>query len=199
MKFEIAPLDSYAERITIGIAYLGGLLTLPLLFAYLSNLRWGGLLIPIAVAVSMALFLLLAYAAQPVAYIVEDNRLRIQRRWWRTLDIPFTRITGVSSAPALASMPRAGLRFAFNPGVFGYQGPFRLDPYGEAFFLATNRERLVAVARQGTTTLIISPARPRVFMEALNDKRSQHALRAMTGAGMDDRPKARVEKYRNPK
>ncbi len=187
MKFEIAPLDSYAERITIGIAYLGGLLTLPLLFAYLSNLRWGGLLIPTAVAVSIALFLLLAYAAQPLAYIVEDDRLRIQRRWWRTLDIPFTRITGVSLAPALAGMPRAGLRFAFNPGVFGYQGPFRLDPYGEAFFLATNRERLVAVARQRTTSLIISPARPRAFMETLNDKRSQHALRAMTEEGMTER------------
>ena len=52
-----------------------------------------------------------------------------------------------ASAAALADVPRRGLRFAFNAGIFGYQGPFRLAPYGEVFFLATDRARLVAVAR----------------------------------------------------
>jgi hypothetical protein len=35
------------------------------------------------------------------------------------------------------------------------------------FFVATNRERLVALARRDRTPLLISPARPREFVEAL--------------------------------
>lgn len=186
MKFDTAPLDSYAERITTGVAYLGGLLTLPLFFAYLSNLRWGGLLIPSALALPIALFLLLAYAFQPTSYTIEEDQLVIQRRWMRALKIPFEKITGVSSAPTLAGMPRAGLRFAFNPGVFGYQGPFRLDPYGQAFFLATNRERLVALARQSAPPLIISPAQPRAFIDALNDHRGRQALQEMAQMAASD-------------
>ncbi len=180
MRFDAAPLDGYAERVTMGVAYLGGLLTLPLFFAYLSNTRWSGLVIPFALAIPIALFLLLAYAFQPVAYIIEDDQLIIKRRWMRAMKVPFTQITGVSGVSALADIPRVGLRFAFNPGLFGYQGPFHLDPYGEAFFLATNRERLVAIARQSATPLIVSPARPRAFIETLINQRSQHALQALS-------------------
>ncbi|MCU0493660.1 MAG: PH domain-containing protein [Chloroflexaceae bacterium] len=179
VKFDVAPLDKYASRITIGLAYLGGLLMLPLLFAYLSNLRWGGLLTPVALALPLAIFLLLAYAMQPVAYIIEEERLLVKRRWFRPLEVPFSKISSVTLATHLGDVPRRGLRFAFNPGVFGYQGPFRLTPYGETFFLATNRERLVAVSRAPATPLIISPARPREFVAALNDKRGSQALREL--------------------
>jgi hypothetical protein len=181
MRFEAAPLDEYASRITSGLAYLGGLLMLPLLFAYLANLRWGGLLIPTALALPLAIFLLLCYAAQPSAYLVEDDALVVRRRWLRLMRIPLEQITGASPATYLADVPRRGLRFAFNPGVFGYLGPFRLDPYGETFFLATNRARLVSVARAGRAPLIVSPARPREFVEALNERRAQAAMRELTG------------------
>jgi hypothetical protein len=70
----------------------------------------------------------------------------------------------------LASIPQRGLRFAFNPGIFGYQGPYRLAPYGEAFMLATNRERLVSLAREGRPPLIISPEQPRAFMNELTER-----------------------------
>lgn len=178
-SFSAAPLDRYAIRVTVGVAYLGGLLMLPLLFAYLSNLRWGGLLIPSALALPLAIFLLLAYAFQPVSYVLEPDALTIRRRWARNLRVPYDQISGVSVAATLADMPRYGLRFAFNPGIFGYQGPFRLDPYGQAFFLATNRERLVAIARQSTLPLIVSPERPREFVARINDERGRRALEAI--------------------
>ena len=187
MRFEAAPLDEYASRVTIGLAYLGGLLMLPLLFAYLANLRWAGLLIPTALALPLAIFLLLSYAAQPSAYLVEQADLVVRRRWWQTLRIPLDKISGASTATYLADVPRRGLRFAFNPGIFGYLGPFRLAPYGETFFLATNRSRLVSVARHGLPPLILSPARPREFVEALNDQRAQAAMRelvATPGGGL---------------
>ncbi len=208
MRFEVAPLDAYASRVTSGLAYLGGLLMLPLLFAYLANLRWGGLLIPPALALPLAIFLLLNYAAQPSAYIIEDVALVVRRRWWRALRVPLDVISGASAATYLSDVPRHGLRFAFNPGVFGYLGPFRLAPYGETFFLATNRERLVSVARLGRPPLILSPARPREFVEALNDRRTQAAMReliAISGGGLgaaDPRKEtfiASATRYRFPK
>lgn len=174
--FAAAPLDIYARRLTAGLAYLGGLLMLPLLFAYLANLRWAGLIVPVALALAVAVFLLLTYAAQPRRYEIGERQLVVRRRLLPPLRVPFTIISGASSAAHLADVPRRGLRFAFNAGIFGYQGPFRLAPYGEVFFLATNRERLVAVARDGRVPLILSPERPRAFVEALNDQRTRRAM-----------------------
>jgi hypothetical protein len=190
LVFRAAALDSYATRITTGLAYLGGLLMLPLFFAYLANLRWSGLIVPVALALALAVFLLLSYAAQPTEYVVEAAQLRVRRRWLRALKLPLGELGAVSAAPTLAEVPRRGLRFAFNAGVFGYQGPFRLDPYGEVFFLATNRERLVAIARPGTTALIVSPERPRAFTEALNEARAQYALDQLS-AGATGEEKSR--------
>jgi hypothetical protein len=170
INFRAARLDPYAARITSGVAYLGGLLMVPLLFAYLSNLRWDGLLIPTALALPIGLFLLLSYAFQPLQYMLDDTHLTIKRRWFRALKIPLEQITAASAAPGLAGIPQRGLRFAFNPGIFGYQGPYRLAPYGEAFMLATNRERLVSLAREGRPPLIISPEQPRAFMTELNER-----------------------------
>lgn len=176
LSYGAAPLDQYALRLTTGLAYLGGLLMLPLLFAYLANLRWSGLIIPVALAVAVAGFLLLTYASQPRLYELTGDSLIVRRRLWRPLRVPLKAIAGASVASSLADLPRRGLRFAFNAGIFGYQGPFRLAPYGELFFLATNRARLVAVARQGRTTLVISPDSPRAFVEALNRLRTEEAM-----------------------
>lgn len=149
---------------------------LPLLFAYLANLRWDGLLIPVALALAVALFLLLTYIAQPRLYELTAEHLVVRRRLWRALHVPLDIVTGASLATPLSDVPVRQVRFAFNAGIFGYQGPFRLAPYGEVFFLATNRARLVAVARQGRTPLIVSPDSPRAFVEAINELRTQRAL-----------------------
>ena len=189
-RFDAAPLDSYAEQITSGIAMLGGVLTLPALFLYLSGMLLNGVAVTgvvttMAVALAMVVWLLLNYAVQPTAYIIEEKRVLIKRRWARAMPVPFEQIAGVSTAAGLADMPRFGLRRSFNAGVFGYQGPFRLEQYGAVFFVATNRERLVALARRDRTPLIISPARPRDFVEDLRDalaKRPDVAEEALPAA-----------------
>lgn len=189
--FAVAPLDPYAERITTGIAMLGGILMLPALFLYLSRILLAGIavtgvVVTVAIAVALAVWLLLNYAVQPTSYTIAGEHLVIRRRWARAMRIPFKEIAGVSSAAALADVPRFGLRRSFNAGVFGYHGPFRLDPYGAVFFVATHRERLVAVARTSRPPLILSPARPRDFIEVLRealikqpttDKDTQNELR----------------------
>ncbi len=198
-QFAVAPLDSYTTRVTSGVAYLGGLLMLPLLFAYLSNLRWSGLSIPVAFAVVLALLLLLAFATQPVAYRLEQNDLVIVRKWLPALRIPLDKITAASSASRLSGIPNEGLRFAFNPGIFGYQGPFYLAPYGRAFLLATSREHLVSLARTADPPLILSPARPRLFIETLNTRLAERAAEAMQQntsspeAGAQGGPTTRLE------
>lgn len=173
-SYTAAALDSYAERITSGVAMLGGMLMLPTLFLYLSGLLVAGIaltgaVVTVAVALALAVWLTLNYAIQPVAYVVANDALIIRRRWMRALRIPFKQIAGVSLAGALADVPRFGLRRSFNAGVFGYYGLFHLDPYGRAFFAATHRERFVAVARYDAPSLIVSPARPREFVETLRE------------------------------
>jgi hypothetical protein len=170
--YPVAPLDPYAERITSGIAMLGGVLMLPALFLYLSGFLFTGVgvtgaVITAAVALALAVWLVLNYAVQPTSYEIQADRVLIRRRWARAMPVLFKEIIGVSAATALADVPRFGLRRSFNAGVYGYQGPFRLDPYGAVFFIATNRERLVALARRESSPLIVSPARPREFVEAL--------------------------------
>ena len=172
--FDAAPLDSYAERITTGIAMLGGLLLLPALFLFLSGFLLDGIaitgvVITVAVALALELWLVLNYAVQPTSYQIEHDQIVIRRRWTRAMPVPFKQIVGVSLAAVLADVPRFGLRRSFNAGVFGYQGPFELERYGRVFFVATNRERLVAVARADRPPLILSPARPREFVEALRE------------------------------
>ena len=167
--FDAAPLDSYAERITTGVAMIGGVLMLPALFSFLSGVRADAVVVAVAIAATLAAFLLLNYAAQPVRYELERDRLIIRRRWWRRLRVPYSHILGVSEAPAMADLPRTGLRRAFNAGVFGYEGPFDLDPYGKVAMSATNRERLVALARSTQAPLLISPARPKPFVDALRE------------------------------
>lgn len=180
-----APLDDYALRLTTGLAYLGGLLVLPLLFAYLANMRWDGLLVPVALAIAIAIFLGLTFAFQPRSYEIRADTLLIRRRLWWPLRIPLAVIGQAAPATALADLPKRGLRFAFNAGIFGYQGPFRLDPYGEVFMLATDRSRLVAIARYERTTLLVSPGSPRAFTEALNAARTDAALRALDAPELD--------------
>lgn len=172
--FPSAALDPYAQQITNGIAMLGGVLMLPTLFLYLSGLLIAGValtgaLLTVAIALALATWLVLSYASQPLAYVIARDELVIRRRWARALRVPLKRIAGVSPAGALADVPRFGLRRSFNAGVFGYHGPFQLVPYGKVFFAATHRERLVAVARYEEMPLIISPARPREFVEALRE------------------------------
>jgi hypothetical protein len=172
--FDAAALDPYAERITTGIAMLGGLLLLPALFLFLSGFLMGGVaitgvVVTVAVALALELWLVLNYAVQPTSYTIEKDRLLIRRRWARAMPVPFKEIAGVSLASALADVPRFGLRRSFNAGVFGYQGPFELERYGRVFFVATNRERLIAVARRDRPPLIVSPARPRDFVEELRE------------------------------
>lgn len=167
--FDAAPLDSYAERITTGVALVGGVLMLPALFSFLSGIQAGAVIIGVALAAALAAFLFLNYAVQPTRYEIEADRLLVRRRLWRRTAVPYKRILGVSEAAAMADVPRFGLRQAFNAGVFGYEGPFQLDPYGRIFLSATNRERLVALARLESMPLLISPARPKAFVEALRE------------------------------
>jgi hypothetical protein len=172
--FEAAALDPYAERITTGIAMVGGVLMLPILFWYLSGMinyaiAVPGIVISAALGLAMATWLALNYAAYPKSYEIKDDQLIIRRHWLHAMKIPLHDILGVSGAAALADVPRRGLRRSFNAGVFGYHGPFQLAEYGQAFFAATHRERLVAIARRDKMTIIISPQRPRDFTEALRE------------------------------
>lgn len=178
MVFRVSPLDQFAVRVTTIVSYIGGFFMLPLLFAYLSNNRWNGLYIPTSFAILLAIFLLLNYASQPTAYRIDPEHLVVRRRWFWAVRVPLVEITRVSQASALSNVPHTGLRFAFNPGVFGYQGPFYLAPYGSAFFLATDRAKLVSVSRRFASPLILSPDKPYDFIDSIMVKLNEERVLA---------------------
>lgn len=179
--FTVADLDPYARRITVGVAYLGGLLALPMLFAYLADLRWDGLLVPLALAAALAVFLLLAYAFQARQLRLTADALVIERRLAPAWRIAYREISGVSPAAGLDDLARRRARWGLNAGVFGYLGPFSLAPYGRISLLATDLTRLVAVARPGHLPLLLSPHAPRAFIEAFNRARAEAATKALQG------------------
>src|SRR3954464_15859308 len=101
--YPVAPLDPYAERITSGIAMLGGVLMLPTLFLYLSGFLLTGVgvtgaVITAAVALTLAVWLVLNYRAQPPSYEIRADRVLIRRRWARAMPLPFKDLVGVSTA-----------------------------------------------------------------------------------------------------
>jgi hypothetical protein len=175
-RFEAAPLDDYAARITTGLAYLGGILLLPLLFSFLSFIPIPGLVIPAGLSLALLAFLLVCYCMQPLVYEVGPDKVLVRRRFWPAMKIPFSEIQMVSIAAGMADVPRLGVRSAFNAGVFGYLGPFQLQPYGRVFFVATNCRRLVAIARYNKLPLLLSPLQSNAFLDALNAKRASFAV-----------------------
>src|SRR5687767_1865931 len=91
-SYPVAPLDPYAERITSGIAMLGGVLMLPALFLYLSGFLLTGIgvtgaVITAAVALALAVWLVLNYAVQPTSYEIQADRVLIRRRWARAMPL----------------------------------------------------------------------------------------------------------------
>jgi hypothetical protein len=173
--FIVADLDPYARQVTSGVAYLGGLLALPLLFAYLAGLRWDGLTVPTALALALAVFLFFSYAGQARRLRIEAQQLVIERAVGPAIRLPYREISAVTAVAGMDDLMKRGTRWRFNAGVFGYQGPFSLAPYGRLNMLATDLTRLVAIARPGLPPLLISPQAPRAFVEALNLARAEAA------------------------
>jgi hypothetical protein len=173
-QFPAAMLDQYAERISTGIAMLGGVLMLPALFWYLSGIAvalgiLSGILVCVGLALAMAVWLLLGYAAQPVSYRIAKEHLIIKRRWLRSLKTPLKDIAGVAPTGAFTDASRRGVRRALNFGVFGYHGRFQLAPYGQVYLAASNLAKIVAIARPNQPPLLISPDQPRALVDALRE------------------------------
>ena len=95
----------------------------------------------------------------------------IERRWQRAVRIGYETIEAVTVLPVAADM--RATRFAFNAGVFGYQGPFISERYGRFFAYATDRDKTVAIARRGAPMLVVSPLLPFAFVGALREALTQ--------------------------
>lgn len=171
-----APLDAVSQRLTQGFVLVGGISTLPALFLALSGLlmypiAFYGAVICAAVAAGFLTFLVLSWAGMTTQIRIETDACIIERRWQRPVRIPFDTIEAVTVLPV--SIDMRATRFAFNSGVFGYQGPFISERYGRFFAYATDRDKTVAIARRGAPMLIVSPLLPFAFVGALREALTQ--------------------------
>ena len=171
-----APLDAISQRLTQGFVLVGGISTLPALFLALSGLlmhpiAFYGAVICAAVAAGFLTFLVLSWAGMATQIRIETDACIIERRWQRPVRIPFDSIEAVTVLPV--SIDMRATRFAFNAGVFGYQGPFISERYGRFFAYATDRDKTVAIAQRGAPMLILSPLLPFAFVGALREALTQ--------------------------
>lgn len=170
--FDCAPIDSYAQRITQGFVFVGGVLTLPGLFLALSGLltyqiAYYGAVVSGAVAASLLVFVWLSWAGMPMSLTLDTNQLIIKRRWWRAIHVPYTAIEAATILNVATDLQRSAR--AFNAGVFGYQGPFISSRYGKLFCMVTDRDRSIAIARHNAAILLVSPHQPSAFLAALRE------------------------------
>lgn len=167
-----APLDPISQRLTQGFVLVGGISTLPALFLALSGLlrypiAFYGALVCAAVAAAFLTFLGLTWAGMPVQLRIDEDAVVVERRWQRAVRIAFSDIEAITVLPVATDMKAT--RFAFNAGVFGYQGPFVSDRYGRFFAYATDREKTVAIARRNASMLVVSPMLPFAFVGAVRE------------------------------
>lgn len=98
----------------------------------------------------------------PIGYTLEDDGLRLERRWAPRL-VPYARITGCDRA----ARPVGGLLAAGVNGLFGSHGPRWNPRTGWHYLFMTNTDDLVFVHTRGGL-LVLSPSRPDQFVAALN-------------------------------
>lgn len=170
--FDCAPIDTYAQRITQGFIFVGGMLTLPGLFLALSGLlnsqvAYYGAIISGTVAAIFLLVVGFSWAGMPLSLEIHADQLVIKRRWWRTIRVPYRTIEAVTILNVTTDLQRSAR--AFNAGVFGYQGTFMSERYGRLFCLVTDRDRTISIARQLAPIVVVSPYQPSAFLAALRE------------------------------
>lgn len=170
--FDYAPIDSDAQRITQGFVFVGGILTLPGLFLALSGLlnnqiAYYGAIISGTIAAIFLLVVWFSWAGMPILLEIHADQLVIKRRWWRTIRIPYRTIEALTVLNVTTDLQRSTR--AFNAGVFGYQGTFMSDRYGQLFCMVTDRDRTISIARHLAPILVVSPYQPSAFLAALRE------------------------------
>lgn len=154
-SFPAAPLDRTARTITRfvwGLAASFGVLGLVLLAVTEAFVGVVFLLVTVLDG-AMAWWL---RAREPVAYLLEDDGLVVERRYAAP-----RRFVG-----ALAELRRGklGLRVAGDGGAYGYLGKFRSDGRTVSAFVTSQRD--VVLLAVGADRIAISPADPDGFIAA---------------------------------
>jgi hypothetical protein len=106
---------------------------------------------------AVAAFLLVIRPRRPVAYVVAEERLEIERAGIRSR----TFVGRIGEA----RRGRLGLRIVGDGGGYGYLGRFRAEGHVVEAFVTSRRD--VVLLRAGGRRLALSPADPDAFVAAL--------------------------------
>ena len=154
-SFPAAPLDRTARLMTRLVWALAGfLLVIAAVVAANEPVAGGVLLLAALLDAGLGWWL---RRREPVAYVLEDDSLVVERKGSRP-----ERIRGVAGG---AHRGKLGLRVAGDGGAYGYLGKFRAGGETVSAFV-TNRKDVVLVT-VGGRPLALSPADPDAFIAAL--------------------------------
>ncbi len=158
-RYIAAPLDR-AARLRSGLTLAG-------LFALLVLILIVQRIVPTAFlfAAPVILVPMLAYAATPIGYALDEHTLYIERKALRTLRIPLASLTDIRPFPP--ARLQGAMRVYGTGGLFGWAGRYRVRELGTVSMHATSLDRLILVQRRRRKPLLISPTDPDAFLRGL--------------------------------
>jgi hypothetical protein len=123
------------------------------------------------VALIAALLVAVFFAFAPAAYILDEQGIRITRRLFRPVFVPYAQVKNVATQ-RFAGPPFAIVRFGSYPpwGLFGYFGRFKVERLGWIRVYATSWKNEMVVLETDREPYFLSPAEPQRFCGALRTR-----------------------------
>jgi hypothetical protein len=120
------------------------------------------------VALIAALLMAVFFAFAPAAYILDAQGIRITRRLFRPVFVPYAQVKNVATQ-RFAGPPFAIVRLGSYPpwGFFGYFGRFKVERLGWIRVYATSWKNEMVVLETDREPYFLSPADPQRFYAAL--------------------------------
>jgi len=143
----------FATLVCLGVTY--GMWTLPM-DGSLQSLRFGLGLLPLAVILICALFMVRSYS-------IANNTLLVHRPFWKT-HVSLRELQSVKFDPTAT---HRSIRTFGNGGFFSFTGYFRNKELGSYRAFMTDRRRAV-VLRFPSSVIVISPDRPEDFVNKIS-------------------------------
>jgi hypothetical protein len=111
------------------------------------------------------------FAFAPAAYILDAQGIRITRRLFRPVFVPYAQVKNVATQ-RFAGPPFAIVRFGSYPpwGLFGYFGRFKVERLGWIRVYATSWKNEMVVLETDREPYFLSPAEPQRFCGALRTR-----------------------------
>ena len=157
-----APISSTVKTITAGIIII--VASTGITVTMVSILQ-GFLMLGILITTFLFLVIMISYLLMPRGYTITSSKIIIHRLW-KDIEIPRNEIAYALQLNKHRVLHES-VKLGGSGGLFGYYGLFWIKNLGKAWLYVTDENRMILIKLKSGKTYIISPDRPRLFLEIL--------------------------------